>query len=225
MITRLDPNGIGNYAGTSWSRSSGSASRETYVDDGASANDSDYLFIDGAQKISFTLTDLPGGAVNVSQVEAFFRNTRDGPTAAGPYDFKGGVRSNGTDSNSNLVVSGLGTYTTRSVLFGTDPSGGGSWTVARVNSLEVLGESLGLVAGENLYLSWVKCDVTHGLAAGGFAFLVGSLLGAALGLQEMARLAKAAYARTGSLITPDEYRTAFEAIKYNRAPKFTFLEF
>lgn len=221
MITRLDPDGMGNYPGTTtpWERSSGSASRHTYVDDGASASDADFLKIDGAEKISFTLTDLPGAAVDITQVETSFRNTRDGATAAGPYDFKGGVRSNGTDSLSNLNVTGLGTYATRSVLHATDPSGGGSWTVARVNSLEALGESLGLVPGEYLYLSYVKADVTHSLDGGGFACLVGSMVGAALGLSEMARLASYLRLSTRYMITPDEYRAAWIDIRSHRWPK------
>lgn len=222
MITRLDPDGMGNYPGTTtpWERSSGSASRHTYVDDGASPSDSDYLRIDGGEKISFTLTDLPGGSVNVSQVETSFRNTRDGPSAAGPYDFKGGVRSNGTDSASNLNVSGLGSYSTRSVVHSTDPSGGSAWSVDRVNSLEALGQSLGLVPGEYLYLSWVKCDVTHEMVSeGGFACLVGSLVGAALGLAEMAQLARAVYRNTRSLITPAEYEAAWRDIRGHRWTK------
>lgn len=220
MITRLDPDGMGNYPGTTtpWERSSGSASRHTYVDDGASASDADFLKIDGAEKISFTLTDLPGAAVDITQVETAFRNTRDGPTAAGPYDFKGGVRSNGTDSGSNLNVTGLGTYATRSVVHSTDPSGGGSWTVERVNALEALGQSLGLVPGEYLYLSYVKADVTHSLDGGGFACLVGSLVGAALGLAEMAQLARAVYRNTRSLITPAEYEAAWRDIRGHRWP-------
>lgn len=102
----------------------------------------------------------------------------------------------------------------------TDPSGGGL-TCEKVNSygygIEIGTDNTHFPsAGE---MTWTA---TWAPDAGGFAFafLVASLAGAALGLHELPGLAAAIYRRTGTLITPDEYREAWSDIRSARWPSF-----
>lgn len=211
MITRLDPNGDGFHTGFNAS----TGSKWSCLDDGASASDSDYISYDGAATYSATLTDLPAYAVVISSLELTNRIKRDG----GAYVDGAFVwRSNGTTYKvAHSAFSN--SYVTRTDTKTTDPNGGGSWTLARVNALEAGFDGYGSFAGELDYCSWIKVDATHEVDGGGFACLVGSLVGAALGLAEMAHLARVVHARTRSLITPAEYVQAWRDIRGHRWPK------
>lgn len=210
MITRLDPNGQGTYADFT-----PSAGTETScVDDGASASDADYVYLDGAGFSTYTLTDLPDGAADITSTTLTARMKRDG----GNY-LDGGLRYR-IDGTTNIDVAKTlqgGTYRNETDTATLTPS---AWPASRINSMEVGIRSLGSFPGEAVFCSWIKFDVTHEMVSGGgFACLVGSLVGAALGLAEMAQLARVVYRNTRSLITPGEYEAAWRDIRGHRWPK------
>jgi hypothetical protein len=62
--------------------------------------------------------------------------------------------------------------------------------------------------------------VTFHLAVGSMAFLIGSLVGASVGLAQMAPLARAVAKRTRVLITPDEYMETWRELRDWRHPVY-----
>lgn len=215
MITRLDPVANGFYT-SGWTPTAGALWE--CVDDGASANDSDYISCLGFFNVTFAMSDIPAASASISQLVLTARMMRDG----GNYDDGGAiVRSNGTDASQIWTIQG-GAFGNNTYTLTTDPSGGGAWTSARINAVECgvygRGDFSAAPDFEKDYCSWVKADVTHEIFAGGFACLVGSLAGAALGLAEMAGLARALRRKTRSLIEPKEYLTAWRDIREHRWP-------
>jgi len=216
VITRLDPNGDGFHTGFAAS----AGNKWACLDDGASQNDADYIYTIGLESYTATLTDLPDGAADISSLELTNRIKRDGGSYAdGAFLW----RSNGTTYETAHSAFG-NSYVTRTMTRTVDPNGGGAWTFARVNALEVGFKGYGTFSAapdfEADFCSWLKVDVTHEMAGGGgFACLVGSLVGGALGLAEMAKLARYLYRKTGSLITPAEYEAAWRDIRGHRWPR------
>jgi len=211
VITSLYPSGQGTYS--DFNPSSGTET--SCVDDGASPNDSDYVYLDGAGASTYTITSLPGGAADISNITLTSRMKRDG----GDYlDGKFRYRVDGTtDFDSATKTIKGGSYRNETDDIPLTPS---DWPASRINGLEIGIRSLGSFPGEAVYCSWLKLDVTHEMVSdGGFACLVGSLVGGALGLAEMARLAHFVYRRTRSLITPAEYEAAWRDIRGHRWPR------
>jgi len=90
--------------------------------------------------------------------------------------------------------------------------------------LRVEGDAFAAGAGsldlaDMLAWTYASFQVTWFLPSGGFAHLVASLVGAALGLHEMAALARACRRATGHLITPDEYAAAWRDIRHHPRPR------
>jgi hypothetical protein len=104
--------------------------------------------------------------------------------------------------------------------------GGGAWTNADFynsgNGFQIAVWH-GNASGATVYCRLLQAKIEMNIASGGFAFLVGSLAGAALGLEEMSRLARAVYEKTNTLITPDEYMLAHADFIAHKWPSFFFM--
>jgi hypothetical protein len=162
------------------------------------------------------LDDLPntanGGKVNQVDWIYKWRNT-DGSTQG-----KSGVYYNGvTDFDANKA----GTGYTDTTFNRPNPPGGGVWTWDIVNATEGVYDWIAASTG-GFRVTLARLVVDWDPFAGGFAFLVGSLigpfLGAAIGLHEIPALARFLFEQTGRRhrITPDSFRRAFEELSLPR---------
>lgn len=78
-------------------------------------------------------------------------------------------------------------------------------------------------AANMLAWTYVSFSVNWLIPSGGFVDLAGSLVGAALGLHEMAALARACLRVSGHLITPDEYVHAWREITSAKRTAYAFI--
>lgn len=100
--------------------------------------------------------------------------------------------------------------------------GGGSYTISDLPNLECEVEVPVTTTVTTCDCTFLYLDIDGTLGSGGFAFLVGSLVGAALGLSEMAGLARVLYRQTRTRIYPNEYLEAWRDIREHRNPVFSF---
>lgn len=127
----------------------------------------------------------------------------------------GNAASCATDSLVSPATSGYTLITGVS----NRPGGGAAWIPSDLPSIQA-GASFPHGATFSEYrLSHLYLDVDFLPPAGGFACLVGSVVGAALGLVEMANLARDVYRRTRIRIRPAEYQAAWLDIRGHRWPK------
>jgi len=163
--------------------------------------------------------DLPVEAALVtSPISCSMRYSRSNSSAATLTQFiYNGAYTYGTGhSGADTALSG-------ETISPTTAPGGLAWTPARVNALQGGAVTASGISTEEAYVYDLWWTVTWEANQGGFAFLVGALAGAALGLAEMSELAAAVYRKTGSKIMSDEYREAWLDIKAYRHPSFCFL--
>lgn len=208
--TTLPPIAAGTYTG--WNNVGGASKMASLASDNGDTSYVEAIGDGTTQRCSFTITPPAG----LELVSTHTLNSVQRETAAGSnHDGFVFVRLSGADSDGSL---GLTTsYATNSK---TD-LGSASITAAVLATAEI-----GLMSNRPIGGDWratsLLWDITWTPASGGFACLVGSLAGAALGLAEMAGLARALHRRTGTLITPDEYLAAWRDIRGHRRP-MTFL--
>ena len=98
--------------------------------------------------------------------------------------------------------------------------GGGAYTLADLTNLEAEVEVPVTTIVTTCDCTYLYLDIDGTMPSGGFAFLVASLVGSALGLSEMANLARHVYKQSGSLIRPAEYLEAWLDIRGHRHPSF-----
>ncbi len=178
------------------------------------SNRTDLGFTDG---LRYSFGNLAGNARIVDSVYSRWRRGSETGTNAGNYF----IYLSGSTTNVELAVTATGT--TMTGYFGPlARPGGGSWTVADVNSLQSAStaDKPSTVGGKTFFVYYYGLQVIYRVPSGGFAFLIGSLAGAALGLNEMAALARTVYRKTGTLIRPDEYSEAWRDVRDYRHPKF-----
>ena len=101
--------------------------------------------------------------------------------------------------------------------------GGGSYTIADLPNLEAEVEVPVTTIVTTCDCTFLYLDIDGTLPQQGYSFLVSSLVGGALGLSEMARLARYVYRKSGSLIRPAEYLEAWRDIREHRHPRFFIL--
>lgn len=159
------------------------------------------------------------GAASIIQVNATGDICDD--AADETITFQGRIGGTALNWGSHLTNSRFNTFTRYTDSNVPRPTGG-TWTPA-----DFPGGGAGIVmqffannAVSGVYVDYAFLSVTYNPAGGGFAFLCGSLAGAALGLAEMAGLARAIHRKTRTLITPDEYREAWREIREYRHPRF-----
>lgn len=145
---------------------------------------------------SYTVNDKPGGLVSVNGVNAIVRAKRDNadPAAGGCNMFSAFGASVGGSTGFTTTTS-YTTFTTTSI----GRPGGGSWTVA-----DIADSTLGIAfyrnegnpsgTGNTIRVTTAYLQVDAVVAAGGFAFLLASLipglLGAHILLQEIPEIAR-----------------------------------
>lgn len=221
MLQRLLPIGPG-YA-NAWSSFAGAASAwQTLIsDDGASS----YVEQSGGGSANAAFFEM-GPIPTVAEVVSVTLGAKGSliTNAQPPGDTEACIFYTRTVANGNLSAAQhnvVSPATTGFVLTsGVAPRPGtGAW---------IPGDLTGIQAGATFphgavvsgyRMSYLYLDLDYVPPAGGFVCLVGSLAGAALGLAEMANLAKAVYARTRSLILPREYEIAWREIRAHRWAK------
>lgn len=175
------------------------------------------LAVGSAAEQDWYVDPLPGYAGEISSVVHGMRAAGIGGVTNGQARPR--IRLGGNTVDGTLRVAPTSGWTNYSEAL-TRP-GGGSFTV---NDFPGGGAGCQVAAREgsgadaNFGITYIHLDVTWSPAGNGFVCLVGSLAGAALGLAEMAGLARALHRRTGTLITPDEYLAAWRDIRGHRRP-------
>jgi hypothetical protein len=96
--------------------------------------------------------------------------------------------------------------------------GGGAWTVADVNDIEMgIGQDGSGGAGNRSHCTKMELRVDYVPAAGGFAFLIAQyilpLLGSAIPFSAMREIAREVVRAGGPLIKPEEYRIAWGELR------------
>jgi hypothetical protein len=128
-IHGIVPDGVGNYTDL---HAQGHANAWDCISE-VPPDDADYVYDDVVdQKSTYALTALVPATGTIDCINVIMRAKLD---AAGAGNIARLIRSNGTDSQGADV--GLdATAKTITEIIETDPSGGGAWTIARVNALE-----------------------------------------------------------------------------------------
>lgn len=125
------------------------------------------------------------------------------------------VRFNTTNGGGASGTSTPGTWTTFGPTAGARPGGGSYVPTDLVNNSNAfqVAVTAGDVTINNVSTMWMELD--YAPVKGGFIAVFGSLVGAALGLHEMAKLAKYLFARDRTTLSPDEYLAAWEELRYD----------
>ena len=215
-IRNLLPTAIGTYNG--WTLENG-ASKPAAVDPGdppSHDDDASNLSITASGvKQGFTLTNKPT-AGEMATINGVNWLTRAKSTASQNITARWILSA--TEVSGGLQALGAG-YTDVS-LTGIARPGGGSWTPADIldSSLEVIIHSSGAISGTQRCTSlWMQVD--YNVPAGGFVFMLLSLLGPVFGagvlLREVAEAARLIRGRV--LLSQDEVRRAWAELRRPRA--------
>lgn len=202
----------------------GGGTRPTLVDGGLTPTHDDgasYIYDANGFIESYRMQQyLPSGIGRVNSIGANVRNYND--WADGFTTFSWGVRLGGTNLDVGSSTQGTGGGWVSRTASAIARPGGGTWQPEDLPTVEEYVTS-GVGGGGNgsqVSTLWMPLDFEYN--QGGFACLVGAIAGAALGLAEMARLAREVHLRTRVLIKPDEYVAAWRDIRGHRRP-VTFL--
>lgn len=154
---------------------------------------------------AFTLEDLPGNVARINSVKVT-ANGRSTPAATDSFGL--GVRLSATNSAAPAITltTAFADYTTAAIA----RPGGGSWTVPDVNALEMFAIS-NIAGGNTLQISYMAAVIDAEYGGGGFAFLVGGLVGAMAWL-DLPRVLGFLRARHGLIVRPDEYPALLSAL-------------
>lgn len=165
--------------------------------------------------------DLPGIATKVDSVKGYWR-TNGGGGVAKAHDYKIYLASVGTGTSTTVYSVTTDVNNLQGPSSALARPGGGIWTPTDVNETEAIftadkpaGTGAVQIYFEKLTVEWYPED-------DGFEYLLQGLVGAALGLAEMAAVAKALMARTRTLILPGEYDTAWHEIRNSRRTAYSF---
>jgi hypothetical protein len=165
------------------------------------------------------MTNLPAVASGIETVTGTWRRGFDITPSGGNFMnasvFRESVGSAGSRTKTTIeqtAATGSNSYTSG----GLACPGGGTWTVAIVNEAAIYldADKPSAAGGAVAFAYYTALNVTYRVQSGGFALFCSGLAGAALGLSEMAGLARALYRRAGTLILPDEYREAWRDIRF-----------
>lgn len=204
-LTTLRPNG--SVSNGSW----GIGTNPTSIND---ASDASYLReTNGDSEFVSNFDDLPSYAEIVSSITAYMRYSRSSVSDSATANQFVRLSSNTTyqGAQSGGAISTVSFSPAR-------PGGGSVYSPADINTMTGGVKAASGIPTEEVYVYDLWWDVEWYPGGGGFACLVGSLAGAALGLAEMAALAQALHRRTRTLITPDEYAAAWRDIRGHRWP-------
>ena len=165
----------------------------------------------------FYVDALPAGVGAISLVEHKMRAASGSGAGQGTPRFRLGAST--TDGTTRTPGGSWISYSESlarpggSAYSAADFPGGGA-------GLQVV--ALWVGGSDEFAMTYMAIDVTWTPEVGGFVCMVGSLVGAALGLAEMAKLAHTLHQLTRTLITPDEYEAAWRDIRGHRHRR-TFL--
>lgn len=216
----LRPSVIGFY--NAWALTAG-ATKVLAVDTGSPIVDDDNTsYLTGTAGTfdhqSFTLTAAPAGVLLINSV-SLRQRSQVSAGVGGPAQTVAFLRYSGTDANINAITA-VGTWTTAGPTAAAVP-GGGSWTAAKLTTLE-MGVFLSPGAGgANGLCTSLSVTLDYGTAAGGFVFLMSLLgsIGAGLTIAQMPAV-NAALRRMGYALKPQEYGSALAAWRAYRHPAF-----
>lgn len=93
--------------------------------------------------------------------------------------------------------------------------GGGSWAPVDLTTVEVGVQGCQSSGASQYNLTYVYLQVTGSPVSGGYIAMVAGLVGAAIGLSEMAGLAREVFKRTRVRILPEEYEAAWRELRYD----------
>lgn len=209
----LRPSSIGDH--NVWTLMAG-ATKQAAVDPGASVSHDDfttYLQDTSGNKQSFyVVTGKPSAIAVVNSLgmgARFWGDWTTGATSFGAF-----ARLNGTDGTEMTSTTGDSVWVNLTSA-GIARPGGGSWTPTDIANATLQAGARSGVSGLNTSLTSLWFALDYIPASGGYLAIVDGLIGAAIGLHEMARIAKVVFARTRTLITPEEYVAMWEELKFN----------
>lgn len=207
------PNATGSY--TQWTVSGGSRPSCVQTNDGDTTK---VALTSGTTGIdTYHMTNLPGAANQVTSVASgcYIRRTAAGGGTCNVTMYDGTL---GYSSGFSLNIS----YTAHYYSF--NPPSGGSWTPAIWNSAQA-GPRRSVAGAAGCYCTMVYSNVVYTLAAGGFIYLLHSILAAVGGgvtLSHLPGMARDIFHQTRSIIRPDEYAEAFREWSTWTRPVYVF---
>jgi hypothetical protein len=224
MLATLNALAEGDH--TAWALAAG-ASKVAAVQD--NDGNSSYIATNGndGEFQSFTVTNKPPAMDSINSVKggAVIR-TGDGSGGDGP-DITGsiGARLNGTTLTTTGFGPGILNAYQATGYAPLNRPGGGVWLPADIASsglqVVILCNNAGFWAPQGMGCTQLDLLLDYNPPNNAFVFLLCSLGPlVAVGLHEMARLAQAVYARTGSLIQQHEYEIAWRELVAYRWPTY-----
>lgn len=208
----LRPSAVGAF--DTWTLAAG-ASKTAAVDPQSPISHDDYTsYITGNVNINqsfYMATDKPSAIGVVNSLGASIRHLGD--WADGFTTVQWGARLGTTNGALGSDTRG-GTIWINQATASVGRPGGGSWGPYDIydSSLQLVINSGNGGTGSYVTSVWMPLDYTP--APGGYLTLVSSLVGAAVGLQELHRLAHAAFALTHVRIRPHEYLDLWSELRY-----------
>ena len=200
----LLPDGITGAGG--WTASAGTIA--TAIADGS---DLTYDFVaDADNAFEVTFANLPSvGQISITSVSSTYRVSMEAAWTGTIYQY---VHLGASYTNSAPRVPSVEPTTTGYTDAMTKP-GGGTYSISDVNTMTGGCTSAGGNAGETGRVTQLSWTVAAVLGRGTFALWAASLVGAAVGLSEMAGLSRAIYARDRVLLDADECVTMYRELR------------